>query len=99
MTFPPPICACCRELLGDVWRVTVPRVFLICGAGGCEQWAWAQGLSYADDEIPPPRRHVVCAHCREQLPRRKRDRFTEGGRQFCTLTCMESASVTSAAAR
>lgn len=40
----PPICACCLEVVGDVWAVTNPAVYLICGKSNCERWASAQGL-------------------------------------------------------
>lgn len=30
--------------MGDVWVVTKPTVYVICGSSTCERWAAAQGL-------------------------------------------------------
>lgn len=102
-----PICACCGTKIGDMWMVTQPKVFVICGEGACERWAWAQGLTIyttatawnagATSPARPPSPSIrrrpdrrTCAHCHGPLPRLRKDRFRDSGREFCTLTCMQS---------
>lgn len=43
MENPPPICAHCGQPVGDVWTVTKPSAYVICGEGACERWVHAQG--------------------------------------------------------
>lgn len=99
----PPICACCRRDIADMWSVTNgAAVYVICGDGGCEGWARSQGLSIHSSGVldtvrgprRPPRRKrpdkPECGTCGKTLPGRKRERFhADDGRAFCTLTCME----------
>lgn len=93
VTAPAARCAHCTDPVGAVWQVmTGRRTVVICGAGGCEQWAWAQGLSPFGERpgAARSRRAKVCAGCGGELPRRTRDRFREGGREMCSLTCVQS---------
>lgn len=41
---PEPHCPACGQAIGEVWVVTKPTVYVICGGGTCERWAAAQGL-------------------------------------------------------
>jgi hypothetical protein len=90
-----PRCAHCTDPITLVGQVVTnhAKTYIICGNGGCEQWAWAQGLSPAGWAARPSvsRRHKTCAHCHGELPRRTTDRWGDAG-GYCTLTCQQRAT-------
>lgn len=88
-------CACCLDPVSLVWQVVTggSKTYVVCGSGGCEQWAWAQGLTPLKWDARPPvsRRHKTCATCNGELPRRKADRWGDAG-EYCTLTCQNRSA-------
>jgi hypothetical protein len=107
---PAPICAHCHEELTGLWTATWGTGHLICGDRACQFWAQAKGLSiaftgnaaiptqpvYVRPAQPRTRQPRVCATCKGQLPRLRKDRFVEGSKQYCSLTCAAIALVTKA---
>lgn len=102
-------CAHCGSSTRDAWVITQPKVYVLCGAPGCEQWAWSQNLTIrttsalwtsgtraapsrpTEPAIRRQRDPRVCASCHGPLPRLRKDRFRDGQKQYCTLTCLEQA--------
>lgn len=99
-----PICSMCKDPIDGVWAVTWGTGHLICGKAACQDAVHRMGLTiatvgsglseeHAAVTTPKVRREGrqprVCATCKGQLPRLRKDRFRDGQKQYCSLTCLQ----------